>query len=93
MYKADPAKAKVVFSSASELTSGLRSTATIRNKYKYAADEPEWLGGTDSAPNPVEMLLASLGTCQVRRAAVRDVLTAEHGGRERPRDLTVCSRK
>jgi putative redox protein len=71
MYKAEPAKAKVVFSSTSELTTGLRSTATIRNKYKYAADEPEWLGGTDSAPNPVEMLLASLGTCQVWHTALR----------------------
>ena len=64
MYKSDPAKAQVVFSSTSQLTTGLRSTATIRNKYQYSADEPEWLGGTDSAPNPVEMLLASLGTCQ-----------------------------
>lgn len=64
MYKSDPSKAQVTFSSVSELTHGLRSTATIRDKYQYAADEPTWLGGTDSAPNPLEMLLASLGTCQ-----------------------------
>lgn len=64
MYRSDPSKAKVTFSSKSELTKGLRSLATIRNKYTYPADEPTWLGGTDTAPNPVEMLLASLGTCQ-----------------------------
>ena len=28
-----------------------------------ASDEPPTLGGTDSAPNPVEQLLAALGNC------------------------------
>ena len=63
MYKADTPKAQATFSSKSKLTTGLRSTAKIRD-YEIKADEPKSLGGTDTAPNPVEILLASLGTCQ-----------------------------
>lgn len=41
---------------------GVLSTAYIGNK-KVLIDEPENLGGTDKAPNPVEYLLAGLGGC------------------------------
>jgi uncharacterized OsmC-like protein len=32
--------------------------------FKITADEPKDLGGTDQGMNPVEMLLAALGSCQ-----------------------------
>lgn len=42
---------------------GFRSAATIREFSPTASDEPAALGGTDTAPNPVEQLLAALGNC------------------------------
>ena len=42
---------------------GLRSSASIREFAPIASDEPVSLGGTDTAPNPVEQLLAALGNC------------------------------
>lgn len=42
---------------------GFRSQATIREFDAIPSDEPEGLGGDDTAPNPVEQLLASLGNC------------------------------
>src|SRR5699024_3777528 len=41
---------------------GVLSTAHIGDK-EVLIDEPESLGGTDIAPNPVEYLLAGLGGC------------------------------
>jgi uncharacterized OsmC-like protein len=32
--------------------------------FEFAADEPVSVGGTGTAPNPVQMALASLGSCQ-----------------------------
>lgn len=40
-----------------------RSSARIRGFAELPSDEPAALGGTDSAPNPVEQLLAALGHC------------------------------
>jgi uncharacterized OsmC-like protein len=40
-----------------------RSTAKVRGFTELPSDEPAALGGTDSAPNPVEQLLAALGHC------------------------------
>lgn len=42
---------------------GFRSTASIRDFEAIGSDEPEALGGSDTAPNPVEQLLAALGNC------------------------------
>lgn len=42
---------------------GFRSSATIRDFAPLGSDEPAGLGGTDTAPNPVEQLLAALGNC------------------------------
>jgi putative redox protein len=62
-YRTKPDAAKVTFRSSSRQTEGLRSEVSIR-QHKLAADEPISLGGVDSAPNPVELILAALGTCQ-----------------------------
>ena len=40
-----------------------RSAAKIRDFDPVPSDEPAVLGGTDSAPNPVEQLLGALGNC------------------------------
>ena len=64
-FRANPASAKIEISSISKLTTGLRSTAQIRdNQFQIATDEPFKFGGSDTAPSPVEVIVASLGTCQ-----------------------------
>ncbi len=40
-----------------------RSQANVRGFDPIASDEPPALGGDDTAPNPVEQLLAALGNC------------------------------
>ena len=42
---------------------GLRSRAQVRAFDPIGSDEPRSLGGHDTAPNPVELLLAALGNC------------------------------
>ena len=42
---------------------GFRSEAKVRSFAPIGSDEPAALGGTDSAPNPVEQVLAALGNC------------------------------
>ena len=61
--RADAAKGLVSFSSSSQLQEGLHSQATLR-EHQLTVDEPPSLGGTDKGPNPVELVLAALGTCQ-----------------------------
>ena len=62
-FKADPEKAKATFTSVSKLQDGMQTVAAMR-QHKITVDEPEALGGTDTGPNPVELVLAALGTCQ-----------------------------
>ncbi len=42
---------------------GFRNQIGIRDLPVSYADEPEVLGGTNTAPNPVEQLLGALGSC------------------------------
>lgn len=44
-------------------TGAFRSEARIRGFAPMPSDEPKGLGGSDTAPNPVEQLLAALGNC------------------------------
>lgn len=62
-FRLEPKKARATFTSSSRLGEGLRSEAILR-EHKLTVDEPENLGGTDAGPNPVELVLAALGTCQ-----------------------------
>ena len=62
-FKQNPAQAQASFESSSELIKGLVSNGQLRH-FPITADEPASFGGEDSAPNPVEILLFSLGACQ-----------------------------
>lgn len=59
----DPTRAETRWSATVDWKAGFRSEASIRDFDLLASDEPFALGGTDSAPNPVEQLLAALGNC------------------------------
>jgi putative redox protein len=61
--RADAANAKAVFSVDSRQVENLRSEARIR-QFSLTVDEPPTLGGSDAGPNPVELILAGLATCQ-----------------------------
>jgi uncharacterized OsmC-like protein len=61
--KSNPENASVIFQSNSFLTDGFHSRASLR-QHSIEVDEPKELGGTDQGPNPVELILAALGTCQ-----------------------------
>lgn len=62
-FKADSGKAQATFRSESALQDGLQSKVSMR-QHKIIVDEPEALGGADSGPNPVELILGALGSCQ-----------------------------
>lgn len=59
----NPATGDTVWSAIVTWNGGFRSEAVIRDFAPLKSDEPAALGGTDTAPNPVEQLLAALGNC------------------------------
>jgi len=61
---AKPSNAQVVFAASAVATEGVSSQIGLRS-FSVTVDEPPTLGGSDSAPNPVEYYLAGLLSCQV----------------------------
>ncbi|MCZ6586448.1 MAG: OsmC family protein [Alphaproteobacteria bacterium] len=61
--RANPDKAVATFVADSRQVQGLQSETKIRN-FTITVDEPESLGGTDKGPNPVELILGALASCQ-----------------------------
>lgn len=64
----------VTFITVGTYRGNLRTDVTAR-QFEIGVAEPEDLGGDDSAPNPMELLLAGLDGCL---AVVADVVAAEY---------------
>ena len=61
--RSNPDSALAKFSADSRQVQGLQSETKIR-QFTLTVDEPESLGGTDTGPNPVELILGALASCQ-----------------------------
>ena len=59
----EPTKGDTLWKAEVAWTGGFRSQTTVRDFAPTPSDEPAGLGGTDTAPNPVEQLLGALGNC------------------------------
>ena len=62
-YSTDATSAQAEFRAQTHVVSGFE-TASQSREFVNTIDEPAVLGGTNKGPNPVEVLLGSLGTCQ-----------------------------
>lgn len=58
----DPSAGQGAFTTVTRWEDGARARTTARS-FSIETDEPAPLGGTDAAVDPMELLLASLGTC------------------------------
>jgi len=61
--QAEPAQGDTLWKAEIIWQNGFRNQIRIRDLPVSYADEPKTLGGTDTAPNPVEQLLGALGSC------------------------------
>jgi len=61
----DPDKGQTKWKSEVTWGGAFRTTARSRDLAPIPFDEPPGLGGTNTAPNPVEQLLGALGSCLV----------------------------
>lgn len=59
----DPEQGQTEWQATVTWTGAFRSEAAIRDFDPVPSDEPAGLGGTDTAPNPVEQVLGALGNC------------------------------
>lgn len=59
---ADPSIGRGAFTTVTSWDDGARARTTARS-FAIETDEPAPLGGTDQAVDPMELLLASIGTC------------------------------
>ena len=62
-FRTHPEHALATFLADSNLIEGLRCETQIR-QFRLTVDEPASGGGTDAGPNPVELVLAALASCQ-----------------------------
>lgn len=72
--KGNPEFGKTMWRARTVWKGGTKSESDIRG-FKVNIDEPPDLGGTDTAPNPVEMVLAALGSCLVVGYALNAAMT------------------
>ena len=61
----DPEAARTTWAANVRWAGAFRSESQVRSFPPTASDEPTGLGGSDTAPNPVEQLLSALGNCLV----------------------------
>lgn len=61
--QAEPSAGATTWSASVQWHGAFRSSSTIRRFAPIPSDEPGALGGDDTAPNPVEQLLAAFGNC------------------------------
>lgn len=59
----EPESARTTWKSTVDWKSGFQSESRSRDLDPVPSDEPPALGGEDTAPNPVEQLLAAFGNC------------------------------
>jgi hypothetical protein len=63
VLQADPSKAQTVWRSRVQWKQGFQNEFQSRSHAPIAVDEPQALSGTDTGPNPAELLLGAMGTC------------------------------